>query len=163
MADDDPSKTSTLVARWLPWQPDSMLTRKSILLSTALLTMLAGCDSTERTSWNSKSTLPSPYQASVYQTVVTGGIPAGQVTSYELRFERTDRPAAGSPCGTGWYVKFPLEGDDDSAPKPQLSWNSPDDLIVVVRTQMMDVRVVRRFQDVCGPDGSVTLIYKAST
>ena len=46
--------------------------------------------------------------------------------------------AAGPPCGTGWYVKFPLEGDDGSAPKPQLSVELTDDLSVVIQTHMMD-------------------------
>jgi len=131
-----------------------MRLRTSWLL--VLLIPFAGCSRPERTFWSSTANAGSPYQATLYQTVYN----AGETTIYAVKFERTDKPATNSSCGGGFFVKKELEGDIPAGPRPQIQWTSPHDLSVVVATEMIEGQVVQHFHDMCGPDGSLTIVYK---
>jgi hypothetical protein len=126
------------------------------LLALALLA-LSGCYQTERTYWSSRAVAASRYHAILYQTVYNGG----ETAEYQIRLQRDDKQFSKPPCGDGWYIKKQLDGDLPYGDHPQLLWTSPDDLTVVVPTQKIEGQVVQRFHDVCGPDGSLTIVYKA--
>jgi len=127
-------------------------------LFSASVVALSGCGPiswrpvpTSHAIWSSRATPTSAFHATLYEETFNDG----ESIIYSIRFEKNET----GPVG-GWFVKKELDGDNARPKRPELIWSSPKDLTVIVHTSRVEGRVVQRFFDQPGNDGSLTFDYR---
>jgi hypothetical protein len=118
----------------------------------AILLTLAACGPTGRAHWAFQGPNSSPFAVTLYEDTYN----SGESIIYTVRFEKKE-----SGPGGGWFVTKELYGDDERPKRPTIVWTSPRDLTVIVHTARIDGRVVQRFVNPSGNDGSLTFEYRA--